>query len=170
MTLWLSQILQGYGIKIGAEYWRQTMPKSMGCVFWQYNDIWPGMSWSSVDYFGRWKALHYMARKFYAPILVSALENIPNGSADIFVTSDLAESTRAKLSWDVTDLDGKSLVHDSMHLKIEPRKSEKVKTLNLQDLVQKHGDNGILTWLKLEARFMAKPFRKISFCLQRPRI
>ena len=77
MTLWLSQILQGYGIKIGAEYWRQTMPKSMGCVFWQYNDIWPGMSWSSVDYFGRWKALHYMARKFYSPILVSALENIP---------------------------------------------------------------------------------------------
>ncbi|HTR41374.1 MAG TPA: hypothetical protein VMH87_07125, partial [Pseudomonadales bacterium] len=63
-TLWLSQILQGYGIKIGAEYWRQTMPKSMGCVFWQYNDIWPGQSWSSVDYFGRWKALHYMARKF----------------------------------------------------------------------------------------------------------
>ena len=68
-TLWLSQILQGYGIKIGAEYWRQTMPKSMGCVFWQYNDFWPGMSWSSVDYFGRWKALHYLARKFYSPVL-----------------------------------------------------------------------------------------------------
>ncbi|HTR43059.1 MAG TPA: glycoside hydrolase family 2 protein [Pseudomonadales bacterium] len=151
MTLWLSQILQGYGIKIGAEYWRQTMPKSMGCVFWQYNDIWPGMSWSSVDYFGRWKALHYMARKFYAPVLISALENIPNGSADIFVTSDLAESIHAKLSWDVTDVNGKSLERDSMHLKIAPRKSEKIKTLNLQDLVQKHGDNGILTWLKLEA-------------------
>ena len=149
MTLWLSQILQGYGIKIGAEYWRQTMPKSMGCVFWQYNVIWPGMSWSSVDYFGRWKALHYMARKFYAPILVSALEN--TGSADIFVTSDAAEPARAKLSWNVTDLNGKSVARDSMHLNIAPRKSEKVKTLHLQEQVQKYGADGILTWLTLEA-------------------
>ena len=85
-TLWLSQILQGYGIKTGAEYWRQTMPRSMGCIFWQYNDIWPGMSWSSVDYFGRWKALHYLARKFYAPILVSGFENVQNGIIDVFVT------------------------------------------------------------------------------------
>jgi beta-mannosidase len=53
-TLWLSQIVQAYGIKIGAEYWRQTMPKSMACVYWQYNDCWPVASWSSVDYFGRW--------------------------------------------------------------------------------------------------------------------
>lgn len=151
MTLWLSQILQGFGIKVGAEYWRQTMPKSMGCVFWQYNDIWPGMSWSSVDYFGRWKALHYMARKFYAPILVSALENNANSSADIFVTSDAMEPTRAKLSWTVTDLSGKTVAHDSMHLNIAPRKSEKVKTLNLQKEVQRHGADGILTWLTLEA-------------------
>lgn len=151
MTLWLSQILQGYGIKIGAEYWRQTMPKSMGCVFWQYNDIWPGMSWSSVDYFGRWKALHYMARKFYAPLLVSAVENPADNSADIFVTSDLAEATHGKLTWNVTDLDGKSLTHGSTHLTITGRKSEKVKTLNLRKQIQKKGANGILAWLKLEA-------------------
>jgi beta-mannosidase len=150
MTLWLSQILQGYGIKIGAEYWRQTMPKSMGCVFWQYNDIWPGMSWSSVDYFGRWKALHYLARKFYAPILVSAIENIPDGSADIFITSDLLEDTHGKLTWDVTDLNGQSLAKDHMRVKIPARKSEKIKTLNLQDQIQKQSANGILTWLKLE--------------------
>ena len=150
-TLWLSQILQGYGIKIGAEYWRQTMPKSMGCVFWQYNDIWPGMSWSSVDYFGRWKALHYMARKFYAPVLVSALENIPGNSADIYITSDLGEATHGKLSWEVTDLNGQSLARDSMHIKIPSRKSEMVKTLNLQEHAQKQGTNGILTWLKLES-------------------
>lgn len=150
MTLWLSQILQGYGIKIGAEYWRQTMPKSMGCVFWQYNDIWPGMSWSSVDYFGRWKALHYLARKFYAPVLVSGLENITDGTADIFITSDLLEDTHGKLTWEVTDLNGKSLAKDSMHLKIPAQKSEKIKTLNVREQIQKHGANGILTWLKLE--------------------
>jgi beta-mannosidase len=92
-----------------------------------------------------------MARKFYAPILVSALENIPGQSADIFVTSDVAEPVRAKLTWNVTDLSGQSLAQDSMHLDIAPRKSEKIKTLSLQDAVQKNGATGILTWLSLEA-------------------
>ena len=64
-TLWLSQITQGYGIKYGAEGWRREMPKSTGCVYWQFNDTWPGSSWLSVDYFGRWKALQYMAKRFY---------------------------------------------------------------------------------------------------------
>ena len=66
-TLWLSQITQGYGIKYGAEGWRREEPKSMGCVYWQYNDCWPGSSWSSVDYFGRWKALQYMAQRLLCP-------------------------------------------------------------------------------------------------------
>ncbi len=149
-TLWLSQILQGYGIKIGAEYWRQTMPKSMGCVYWQYNDIWPGMSWSSVDYFGRWKALHYMARKFYAPILVSGLENVEEGTVDIFVTSDLLKTRRGTLTWNVTDLEGRSLAQASSNLEIPARKSLKVKTLNLQEQIQKVGANGFLTWLILD--------------------
>ena len=149
-TLWLSQILQGMGIKIGAEYWRQTMPKSMGCVYWQYNDIWPGMSWSSVDYFGRWKALHYLARKFYSPILVSGLENSKEGTIELFVTSDEMESHRGKLRWNVTDLAGKTLSHDSMSVNIPARKSNKVKTLNLQGEIKKQGANGLLTWLMLE--------------------
>ena len=149
-TLWLSQILQGYGIKIGAEYWRQTMPKSMGCVFWQYNDIWPGMSWSSVDYFGRWKALHYMARKFYSPILVSGLENTKDGTVDIFVTNDLFESHQGKLKWKVTDLTGTILTQDSLPVEIPSLKSIKVRTLDLQEQIKESGMNGFLTWLDLE--------------------
>jgi beta-mannosidase len=149
-TLWLSQIVQGIGIKMGAEYWRQSMPKSIGCVYWQYNDIWPGMSWSSVDYFGRWKALHYMARKFYSPMLVSGLENIKDGTIELFVTSDELESHHGKMSWNVTDLTGKTLSRDSMSVKITSRKSDKVKTLNLQEEIKQQGASGLLTWLKLE--------------------
>ncbi|NOS68585.1 MAG: hypothetical protein HOP33_01465 [Verrucomicrobia bacterium] len=126
------------------------MPKSMGCVYWQYNDIWPGMNWSSVDYFGRWKALHYMARTFYSPLLVSGLENIKDGTIDLFVTSDELELHRGKLSWNVTDLAGRTLRHDSMSVPLPARKSEKVKTLDLQTEVKNQGANGLLTWLKLE--------------------
>lgn len=149
-TLWLSQILQGYGIKIGAEYWRQTMPKSMGCVFWQYNDIWPGMSWSSVDYFGRWKALHYMARKFYSPILVSGLENAKDGTIDLFVTNDLLEPASGKLTWKTTDLTGKTLAQDSFRVELPSRKSINVKKLSLQEQISQSGASGFLTWLELE--------------------
>ncbi|HWY31258.1 MAG TPA: glycoside hydrolase family 2 protein, partial [Candidatus Acidoferrum sp.] len=150
-TLWLSQILQGYGIKLGAECWRQSMPKSMGCVFWQYNDIWPGMSWSSVDYFGRWKALHYMARKFYAPMLVSGLENPERGTIDVFVTSDRLEAASGRLSWLVTDLAGKHITKGKTRLEIPARQSQKVKMLDLQKTIQELGAGGFLTWLRLES-------------------
>ncbi len=97
-ALWLSQITQGYGVKIGVEFWRLNMPKSMGCLYWQYDDCWPVASWSSVDYSGRWKALHYMARRFYAPVLVSGLENTASQSVAIYVTSDLLNSSRGRLT------------------------------------------------------------------------
>jgi beta-mannosidase len=165
MTLWLSQIVQGIGIKLGAEYWRQTMPKSMGCVFWQYNDCWPGMSWSSVDYFGRWKALHYMARKFYAPILVSGLENVKDGTVNIFVTSDRLENLDGKLTWTVTDLNGNLLLKASTDLEIPARKSQKVKTLQLEDQIQKFGESGLLAWLKLEVDGKIVSENMVSFAL-----
>jgi beta-mannosidase len=148
-TLWLSQILQGNGIKVGAEYWRQTMPRSMGCLFWQYNDCWPAVTWASVDYFGRWKALHYLARRFYAPLLVSGLENPKNGTADVFITSDRAEACHGTVFWKTTDLQGKSLSEGSQPLEIAPRQSQKVTTLDLNEPGKKPGFNQILTWLKL---------------------
>ena len=75
MTLWLSQILQGMAIKYAVEHWRRAMPRGMGTLYWQLNDCWPVASWSSIDYFGNWKALHYMARDFFAPLLISGLED-----------------------------------------------------------------------------------------------
>ena len=164
-TLWLSQILQGHGIKIGAEYWRQTMPKSMGCVFWQYNDIWPGMSWSSVDYFGRWKALHYLARKFYSPLLVSGLENPKDGTIDLFVTNDLLEPAHGKLKWQATDLNGKVLAQDSFHVELPSRQSVKVKKLNLQEQLGQLGGSGFLTWLELEVRGQTVSDNLVLFAL-----
>jgi beta-mannosidase len=57
--LYVSQVLQAEGIKIGAEHFRRSMPLTMGSIFWQLNDCWPVASWSSIDYYGRWKALQY---------------------------------------------------------------------------------------------------------------
>ena len=149
-SLWLSQILQGYGIKTGAEFWRQNMPKSMGCIFWQFNDCWPVASWSSVDYFGRWKALHYMARHFYSPVLVSGLEDATNQSVAIYVTSDLLKAGTGRLTWEVTDLNNKSLLKGNETIQIAAQSSQMAKQLDLRELAEKFGASNLLVWLKIE--------------------
>ena len=68
---YVSQVLQAQGIKIGAEHFRRIMPRNMGSLYWQANDCWQVASWSAMDYFGRWKALMYYTKRFYAPMLVS---------------------------------------------------------------------------------------------------
>ncbi|OGV70693.1 MAG: hypothetical protein A2283_11695 [Lentisphaerae bacterium RIFOXYA12_FULL_48_11] len=149
-TLWLSQITHGYGIKYGAEGWRREMPKSMGCVYWQYNDTWPGSSWASVDYFGRWKALHYMAKRFYAPVLVSGAEDVKSGKVDVFVTSDRMEACNGNLAWSVTDVSGKQIKKGSLDVEIPAHTSRMVQSLDLQDEIRKMGVKNLLVWLKLD--------------------
>jgi beta-mannosidase len=84
--LYVSQVLQAEGIKIGAEHMRRERPRTMGSIFWQLNDCWPVASWSSIDYYGRWKALQYYARRFYAPVLVSP--HVEDGAVAVYVISD----------------------------------------------------------------------------------
>ncbi|MBQ9727171.1 MAG: glycoside hydrolase family 2 protein, partial [Kiritimatiellae bacterium] len=67
-TLWLSQVQQAEAIRTGVEFWRSLRPYCMGTVYWQLNDNWPVASWSSLEWGGRWKALHHAARRFYAPL------------------------------------------------------------------------------------------------------
>lgn len=73
-TLYASQLLQGEGIKYGVEHFRRIRGICMGAIYWQLNDCWPVASWASIDYFGRWKALHYYAKRFFAPIMISCEE------------------------------------------------------------------------------------------------
>jgi len=72
----LSQFFQQKVIKTGVEHWRANRSENrcMGTIYWQFNDNWPVVSWASVDYNGRWKALHYSARNFYAPVLITVAE------------------------------------------------------------------------------------------------
>jgi beta-mannosidase len=74
LILYASQLLQMEAIRYGAEHWRRNRGRCMGAIYWQVNDCWPVASWSSIDYYGRWKALHYAAKRFFAPILISCEE------------------------------------------------------------------------------------------------
>ena len=106
--LYVSQVLQAEGIKIGAEHLRRIMPHNMGSLFWQIDDCWPVASWSSIDYTGRWKALQYYARRFYNDLLVTAHEE--NGELKFYVVSDRLQPVReAQLKVSLLDFEGHSL-------------------------------------------------------------
>lgn len=72
--LYASQLLQAEAIRYGVEHFRRNRGRCMGAVYWQLNDCWPVISWSSIDYTGRWKALHYYAKRFFAPLMISCQE------------------------------------------------------------------------------------------------
>ncbi len=105
--VYLSMMLQAEGIRYGVEHWRRNMHRVSGTLIWQLNDCWPVASWASLDYFGRWKALHYAAKRFYAPVMLSILDE--GNRMSVHVTSDLTEVWEGRLAWRLMTLDGKTL-------------------------------------------------------------
>ncbi len=87
--VYVSEVLQAYGITLACEHLRRIRPRCMGTTYWQVNDNWPVTSWASIDYTGRWKALHYAAARFYAPIVTSI--DVHDGRADLYVVNDTLE-------------------------------------------------------------------------------
>jgi beta-mannosidase len=105
--VYLSLILQAEGIRYGVEHWRRNRDRVSGTLIWQLNDCWPVASWSSLDYFGRWKALHYAAKRFYAPLLLSVADY--GKTVKIHVTSDRVEPVDLRIRWRLETLDGKCI-------------------------------------------------------------
>jgi beta-mannosidase len=104
--VYLSQVMQAQGIQLAAEHLRASRPQAMGSMYWQLNDVWPGASWASIDYFGRWKALQFHARRFYAPLLIAALRN--NGTTTVSLVSD--QTSPASLRWRMRTMDASGKV------------------------------------------------------------
>ncbi|MBR1870247.1 MAG: cellulase family glycosylhydrolase [Kiritimatiellae bacterium] len=89
----LSQFQQAMAIKTAVEAWRSEMPRCMGTLYWQLNDTWPVSSWSSIEYGGRWKPLHYAARRFYANVAIAA-----KPSGEIVGINDTAQTVEGDLA------------------------------------------------------------------------
>jgi beta-mannosidase len=105
--VYLSLLLQAEGIRYGVEHWRRNRNRVSGTLIWQLNDCWPVASWASLDYFGRWKALHYAAKRFYAPLLLSVAED--GKTVKIHVTSDLTTPVDVLVRWRLETLAGQIL-------------------------------------------------------------
>ncbi|HEY6476648.1 MAG TPA: glycoside hydrolase family 2 protein [Polyangia bacterium] len=105
--LYVGQVLQATVIKYAAEAHRRAMGRNWGSLYWQLDDCWPVASWSSIDYYGRWKALQYAARRFFAPVLVSPVDD--KGTIEIWGVSDRRTDAPARLTVRVLDFAGHEL-------------------------------------------------------------
>ena len=106
--LYMNHVLQGDAIKTAIEAHRRDMPYCMGTLFWQHNDCWPVASWASRDYYGRWKAQHYFARKAYRDILVSPIAD-EDGQLKVQIVSDRHKACNGRLEVKVMKLTGEVL-------------------------------------------------------------
>ncbi len=150
-TLWLSQILHGMAMKYAVEHWRRSMPRGMGTLYWQLNDCWPVASWASIDSFGRWKALQYMARKFFAPLLISGLEDGAKKTVEVHVTSDLLKPVSGRARWTLTRADGTVLMEGEKSVRVGVTENRLVTTLDLTKFAAaRHAERDLMLWLDLE--------------------
>lgn len=111
--VYVGLVLQGQGMKRGFEAHRRNKPYCMGTLYWQLNDSWPVVSWSSLDYYGNWKALHYQAKRAFAPLAINTIEE--NGKLVIYALSDRLDNLdKVTLEYELVDFNGKVLKKNSI--------------------------------------------------------
>lgn len=147
-----SQLLAGEAIRFGVEHFRRNRGRCMGAIYWQLNDCWPVISWASVDYYGRWKALQYYAKRFFAPVLLSC-EETSTVSEGILVNSEKTAFTPAirlnvsnetinertlTVEWELRDASGKELSSKATGLETRGVTQVKVSPLTSVWLQEKH--------------------------------
>jgi beta-mannosidase len=138
--VYASQLLQAEAVKYGVEHFRRNRGRCMGTLYWQLNDCWPVASWASIDYFGRWKALHYFAKRFFAPLLLSCEERSmetqePNVNAQphkkaairngfrLCVSNETQSESNVLVKWEIRDKNAEILREDSKLVAAAPLSS-----------------------------------------------
>jgi len=166
--LYVSQILQADGIKVGAEHLRRIMPRNMGSLYWQLDDCWPVASWSSIDYTGRWKALQYFAKRFYAPVLISP--HVDGDNLNFFVVSDLPQPEKATMNVELRDLEGNKLATFNKELTVFPVMSRSYFSLPVKSLLENRDAKNLLVYCELVVNgktvstneYFFEPFKNLS--------
>ncbi len=146
--LYASQMLQALAIKYGVEHFRRNRGRCMGAVYWQLNDIWPTASWASIDYFGRYKALQYFAKRFFAPVMISCEEigetthrnavcEQPRPfeiSARLSVANETLNDVEGTVCWQLRENTGEIIKQGSQEIKVEKLSSKWLEKMNFDGI------------------------------------
>jgi len=159
--IYLSQVQQAVAMKIGVEFWRFLKPYCMGTLYWQLNDNWPVASWSSIDYYGNWKQLHYHARRFYSPVLAGAV--LRDGQAEIHAVSDLQTEVRGELALEVWSVCGERKSVRSFPVRLDGSAAQLIATIPLEELTRTPEEDFLILRLEAKAGDQAISFRNECF-------
>ena len=129
--VYVSQLLQAEGMKTAIEAHRRAKPYCMGSLFWQLNDCWPVTSWSSVDYFGNWKAVQHQAKESFENILISVNEE--ENQYKIYIINDELISKKGKLEIQLIDFNGNILWNKNSEIRIDANTSKVYSEINLKE-------------------------------------
>jgi len=135
--LYVGQVLQAHGIQFAIESHRRAMPLNMGSLVWQINDCWPVASWSSSDYFHRWKALQYEIKRSFEPVIISAYSSGENTC--ITVVSDKLTDSKSVLELQVIDFSGKRLLTRTLPVVVKANGVTAVLTSKTNELTANTG-------------------------------
>ena len=160
--IYLSQLNQAYCMQTGVEHYRRQTPRCMGALYWQLNDCWPVASWSSIEFTGRWRALHFLARRFFAPALVAAhvpgeeLTTIGNyrkssvREVHLHTVYDAPKPVRGTMRWDLFHSDGRILLSGKKNVTLMHGQSVRQKTLDLEKLLAREGRDSLFLRIALD--------------------
>jgi beta-mannosidase len=130
--VYLSQLLQAYGIVKGIEAQRRSKPNNMGTLFWQLNDCWPAVSWSSIDYLGNWKALQYKVKQSFDNLLISS--TVEDDILRTFAINDNFNPIPLDLELKIMDFNGKIIWTDSLTDVLDGNESKLIFAMPLNEL------------------------------------
>jgi beta-mannosidase len=146
--LYLSQVLQAEGIRLAIEAHRGAKPFCMGTLYWQLNDCWPVASWSGIDYYGRWKALHYAVRDAYRDLFL--VVRTEKGPWQSFLVSDLPHRYRVTCVWELTRLNGEILYTHNLRVDLAPQEKQEFLLSDLQAEARKYPAAGVCLRYRIE--------------------
>lgn len=131
MMCYLTQLTNAEAMRTGVEHWRRDRGRCMGALYWQINDCYPVISGASLDYYGRWKALHYVAKRFFSPVLLSVEEE--GLAAKLHVTNDTTKAARIEVRWSLESVDGDVRRRSKIKTKVEGEENKLIADLDFSE-------------------------------------
>lgn len=138
-SLWLTQLSHALCIQYAAEHARRIQGRMDGLLYWQLNDLWPGATWASIDAYGRWKALQFLAKRFFAPVHVSLLEDSVSHQVQVHVSNHRPDEAAVTVHWRVTTCAGRELASGSSPATIASQTDNQIVTIDCQAFAEAGG-------------------------------
>ena len=163
--IYLSQLTQALGLKTAIHSHRRNKPYTMGSLYWQIDDVWPTVSWSTVDYFGKWKAAHYEVKKAFEPILITS--SITDTIVTITIINDELDSISGNLFIDVFTFNGNRIYSTDLQLEIEPNSTTVSYSKTMEELLCGQEKNKVFLYAYIESN--GENIAKNNFYFTKPK-